>query len=296
MPFRLLRRRRRATMRNRRILVPIALVAASITALTPSQPTGAARLSSGTAARDTSPVDLATPVKMGNGVAHQSAIVRAGDARIEVLSPTLLRLEYSATGNFENSPTINALDRRLPVPPYRAYVSGGWLTVRTSRAVLRYRVGSGPFTPLNTSLQFSLDGHTTTVQPTWEWECTFDQVCQAGAASLAGGASLGQSSSGYVSTAGYIGNLLTPGSRATWQVLGAPVGHGRAHPAVLDLPRAAQPASGPQLRSAGGRQTGRHARRLRSRLRPTSGRTDDHGSPASGDQCGGNPVRGGRGM
>ncbi|MGH6878594.1 MAG: hypothetical protein ACREHV_14625, partial [Rhizomicrobium sp.] len=40
---------------------------------------------------DSSPVDLATPVDIANGSAHPSAIVRAGAARIEVLSPTLLR-------------------------------------------------------------------------------------------------------------------------------------------------------------------------------------------------------------
>ena len=215
---------RRTSVKTRSTLVPILLVA-SITTLTLTNTAQASvASSSGAATSDASPVDLATPVDMANGTAHQSAIVRAGNARIEVLSPTLLRLEYSPTGHFENSPTVNALDRRLPVPPYRTEVSGGWLTVRTSQASLRYRVGSGPFTPQNTSLRFSVDGRTVTAQPTWEWECTFDQVCQAGAAALAGGASLGQSSNGYLSTAGYIGNLLTPGSRATWQVLGAPSG------------------------------------------------------------------------
>jgi len=64
----------------------------------------------------TTPVNLATPVNMADGVAHPSAVVRSGDARIEVLSPTLLRLEYSPSGGFENSPTVNALNRRRAVP------------------------------------------------------------------------------------------------------------------------------------------------------------------------------------
>ncbi len=212
------------------LVVPMAVVA-SIAVLSPAGPAQAVTASSsGTATADRSPVDLATPVDMAGGVAHRSAIVRTGDARIEVLSPTLLRLEYSSTGTFENNPTVNVLNRRMPVPSYRAHIQAGWLSVSTSKAVLRYRVGSGPFTPQNTSLQFSVDGRSATVQPTWEWECTFAQVCQAGAAVLGGGASFGQGSSGYVSTAGYIGNLLAPGSRATWHVLGAPAG-----PATLTL-------------------------------------------------------------
>ena len=179
---------------------------------------------------DTSPVNLATPVDMANGVAHQSAIVRSGDARIEVLSPTLLRLEYSPTGVFENSPTVNVLDRRLPVPTYSSHVSGGWLTLRTSRATLRYKVGSGPFTPTDTSLRFADGDRTTTVHPTWDWECPFDQTCQSGAAVLAGGASIGQGASGYQSSAGFVGDLLHPGASATWKVLAAPAG-----PAELSL-------------------------------------------------------------
>ena len=62
------------------------------------------------------------------------------------------------------------------------------------------------------------------MHPAWEWECTFDQVCQAGAASLSGGATISSTTPGYDSTAGYVGNLFKPGSGATWQVLGAPAG------------------------------------------------------------------------
>ena len=100
----------------------------------------------GAATRDTSPVDLATPVDMAAGIAHRSAIVHVGDVRVEVLSPSLLRLEYSPSQHFENSPTVNALNRRMPVPPYSVSTSGGWLTVRTASATLRYKLGSGPFT------------------------------------------------------------------------------------------------------------------------------------------------------
>ncbi len=164
----------------------------------------------------TSPVNLATPVDMANGTAHQSAIVRSGHAQDPKSSdPTpCLRLEYSPSGDFENSPTVNAVNRRMPVPSYSARVSGGWLMVRTSRASLRYKVGSGPFTALNTSLRFSDGNRVSTVHPTWDWECPFGQVCQSGAAVLAGGATYGyERQPGYESSSGH--RWAISSSRAT---------------------------------------------------------------------------------
>jgi Glycosyl hydrolases family 31/Domain of unknown function (DUF5110)/Alpha-lytic protease prodomain len=111
----------------------------------------------------------------------------------------------------------------MPVPVYTTTIRGGWLTLRTSQLTLRYKVGSGPFTAANTSVRF-LDGDAmTTVQPTWDWECPFDQVCQAGAATATGGASIIGNQSGYESAGGYVGNLYKGGS-ATWNVIGAEAG------------------------------------------------------------------------
>jgi hypothetical protein len=175
---------------------------------------------------DTSPVNLATPIDLAAGLAHPSAIVHVGPVRVEVLSSSLLRLEYSPSQHFENNPTVNALNRRMPVPHYSFSTTGGWLTVRTASATLRYRLGSGPFTPRNTSLRLSAGGRTSTVAPTWEWECTFGQVCQAGAATLHGGAALSQTFAGYQSTAGYAGFFVKPGASVAWRVLGATAGPG----------------------------------------------------------------------
>jgi hypothetical protein len=179
---------------------------------------------SGPSRNDRSPVNLATPVDLSRGRAHPSAVVRVGGARIEVLSPTLLRLEYSPSGHFEDRPTVNVVDRRLPVPVFRTHRSAGWLIVRTSAATLRYKIGSGAFTAANTSVRFAVGNRMTTVHPTWEWECPFDQTCQAGAAVLMGGAALSQGQSGYRSSAGYVGYLLKPGAGATWHVLSVPGG------------------------------------------------------------------------
>lgn len=205
-------------MRSRRVPVLVATGLSTIAVVLVATASG----SSGVPRSDATPVNLSTSVDMADAMAHQSAIVRSGNARIEVLGPTLLRLEYSNSGVFENSPTVNALDRRMSVPRYTTGESGGWLTLRTSQAELRYKVGSGPFTAANTSLRFTNGTKPVTVHPTWDWECPFGQACQAGAAVLRGGATLRFNQSGYLSSAGYIGDLARTGSSATWAVLGAP--------------------------------------------------------------------------
>ncbi len=213
--------------RHARIVVVLvvfgAILLVSVAGPSVAQPTGAS-------SQDTSPVDLATPIDMDAGMAHGSAIVHVGAVRVEVLAPSLLRLEYSPSQHFENRPTVNALNRRMPVPRYSFSTSGGWLVVRTASATLRYKLGSGPFTPLNTSLQLSVGGRASTVAPSWDWECTFGQVCQAGAATLDGGATLSQTFPGYQGTAGYAGFFIKTDASVTWHVIGSNAG-----PAVVSL-------------------------------------------------------------
>ena len=128
---------------------------------------------------------------------------------------------------------MNALNRRMPVPHYSSSTARGWLTVRTTNATLRYKLGSGPFTARNTTLQLMVGGQKSTVAPTWDWECTFGQVCQAGAATLGGGAALGQTFPGYESTAGYAGFFVKPGASVTWHVIGSSGGSGGRFAALL---------------------------------------------------------------
>ncbi len=180
----------------------------------------------GPATTDTSPVNLSAKINMAAGKAAQEATVVAGDARFEVLTPEVVRLEYSPTGQFLDQPTLNVLDRDFPVPSYTRTEQGGWLVLRTSDVVLRYRLGSGPFSPRNTQLQLlhPLPGSAATVSPTWGNECTFGQVCQSGAAALAGGTALATNHDSYTSPPGFIAGYSSAGASASWQLLGAPGG------------------------------------------------------------------------
>jgi hypothetical protein len=200
-----------------------------------------------TATTDASPVNLSTPVDKAAAVAARRATVVSGDARFEVLTDGVIRMEYSPDGKFLDDPTFDVLYRNFAVPHYTSGVQQGWLTLRTSTMVLRYKVGSGPFSTLNTQVSLlskSANG-TTVASPTWTAECSFGQVCQSGASTESGAATIGEANhTGYVSAAGFISGYSAAGADATWQVLGAPAGaaqiavrysNGNSGPATMSL-------------------------------------------------------------
>ncbi|HEX2128087.1 MAG TPA: TIM-barrel domain-containing protein [Solirubrobacterales bacterium] len=82
-----------------------------------------------------------------------------------MLSPTLFRLEYAADGNFNDAPTLTAISRKGYGGKVRTNVADGVRVIKTSKAILRYRVGSGPFNPSNLSLTLKSGKRSRTVTP-----------------------------------------------------------------------------------------------------------------------------------
>ncbi|HUE28928.1 MAG TPA: TIM-barrel domain-containing protein, partial [Solirubrobacteraceae bacterium] len=95
----------------------------------------------------------------------RSDVIRAGRARFEVLTPTLMRVEYAADGRFQNRPTMTATRAPLPVPPLAVSRANGLLTIRTRALTLRYRLGSGAFAAGNLTASFTLGAKPVTVDP-----------------------------------------------------------------------------------------------------------------------------------
>ncbi|GAA3346331.1 hypothetical protein GCM10020358_56910 [Amorphoplanes nipponensis] len=91
--------------------------------------------------------------------------VRAGHLRVQVLSPTLLRLEYAADDTFEDRPTFNAVDRDPGRTRFTARTRGGELRISTGALTLRYRVDSGPVSAANTTLELRVGNSLTSVHP-----------------------------------------------------------------------------------------------------------------------------------
>ena len=93
------------------------------------------------------------------------ATIRDGNARFQVITPTLIRLEYSADGRFEDRPSMTVASRGLRPPRYTLRTRGGVLEIRTGRMTLRYRQGSGAFAPENLSLQLRIGSRVVVAQP-----------------------------------------------------------------------------------------------------------------------------------
>lgn len=86
-----------------------------------------------------------------------NAVVR-GDVRFEVLSPSVIRMEYSPNGKFVDATSVAVQSRTLGVTQFTSKESGGWLQITTSKLQLRYRTGSGAFGPGNLLISWSGDG------------------------------------------------------------------------------------------------------------------------------------------
>ena len=107
---------------------------------------------SGATARSTRPHGPA-PKTMAHRAHPARHATVAGHARFEVLSPTLIRLEYAPNGRFENRTTTVGIDRH-PIASYVASRRHGVLRIRTAKLLLRYKLGSGTFGRHNLSVVF----------------------------------------------------------------------------------------------------------------------------------------------
>src|SRR5690242_7189997 len=84
----------------------------------------------------------------GNPHAHPASIVVCGRARFTVLTPRLLRLEWSLTEEFTDFATFAFPNRYTDVPaPFMVQEDGERLRIETEALTLTYHLGSGAFTP-----------------------------------------------------------------------------------------------------------------------------------------------------
>ena len=73
--------------------------------------------------------------------------VVSGQARFEVLSPTLIRTEYAGDSQFTDGSTFNVIGRDDFAPTtFTKTERDGWLTLDTGAMTVRYKEGSGAFT------------------------------------------------------------------------------------------------------------------------------------------------------
>ncbi|WP_217496437.1 TIM-barrel domain-containing protein [Curtobacterium sp. SGAir0471] len=117
--------------------------------------------------------------------------VVSGQARFEVLSPTLIRTEYAGDSRFTDGSTFNVVGRDDFAPTrFTKTEQDGWLTIDTGSMVVRYREGSGPFTQdtLQTSLTLPTGQHVTGTPwvTTPSPSCAVGALCEAESLGLSG--------------------------------------------------------------------------------------------------------------
>lgn len=100
----------------------------------------------------------------GEPVANPASVVVSDQARFTILTPRLLRLEWSETGEFEDRGTYAFPTRYGPPPRFTTQVQGDALTIDTGALTLRY-AQNGKFSAGNLSITFELDGERQTWQP-----------------------------------------------------------------------------------------------------------------------------------
>ena len=92
-----------------------------------------------------------------NPVADAKAVVVADNVRFTVLTPQLIRMEWSADGRFEDSATLTFVNRRLPVPEFKVRKSRKSITIKTDYVTLTYN-RTGKFSPENLSAVIAMGG------------------------------------------------------------------------------------------------------------------------------------------
>ena len=233
----------------------LALAAVALVALTLSDPSPAAASGLPGPQSDTSPVAAPPPSTWPTArpTSRPSSVPATPASRCS--RPTLLRLQYSPSGRFEDRPTVNAVNRQMPVPRYTdAGVRGlAHRSDRSGHVPLQGRVPghSAPTTPHSRSPPGGVTG---TCPAELGVGVPLRPDLPGGRRGQSGGAALSHASRGYQSTAGYVGYLDHPGASATWTVLGRT---GRDGAAVHPLLEPARPRPPPSRAPIGLRVDGR---------------------------------------
>lgn len=98
-----------------------------------------------------------SPAIADNPKADAKAVVTSGNARFTVLTPQLIRMEWSAEGQFEDRATLTFVNRETPVPEFKVRESKSKLTITTPALTLTY-LKNGKFSDKNLKAVFTLNG------------------------------------------------------------------------------------------------------------------------------------------
>ncbi len=102
-------------------------------------------------------------------LAAESGLIEDGKVRFSVITPTLIRMEYSENAQFEDRPTQTVATRPSGSNDFVRRIDGDTLIIETSALILRYQRNSGPFTPENLSIEVQRGAQTVVARPDWSF-------------------------------------------------------------------------------------------------------------------------------
>lgn len=109
-----------------------------------------------------------THTKRFEPVADPTAVVISGggNTRFTVLTPALIRMEWSPSGTFEDHASFAFINRKLPVPRFDVTRHDGQLVITTDHLKLTYNAEhGGPFDADNLRVQVNVNGKVVTWTP-----------------------------------------------------------------------------------------------------------------------------------
>ncbi len=93
-----------------------------------------------------------------NPIADKKVIILSGNARFTVLTPEIIRMEWSEKRQFEDHASMVFINRLMPLIRFSTLEENGWLVIMTDKLKLRYKKNSGKFTKENLELSFEMNG------------------------------------------------------------------------------------------------------------------------------------------
>jgi hypothetical protein len=72
-----------------------------------------------------------------SGAASPAAVVTHGSARFTVLTPSVIRVEVHAAGEWDDAPSVAFVHRKLPVPKFDVKRTGDEIVITTASVELR---------------------------------------------------------------------------------------------------------------------------------------------------------------
>lgn len=99
--------------------------------------------------------------------AAAAQVITDGKARFQVISSSLLRLEYAEDGRFEDMQTLTVTNREPVSTVFETRIENGERVIQTNRFTLRYRLDSGPFGEDNLHVDMAVGDRQLQFTPSW---------------------------------------------------------------------------------------------------------------------------------